>query len=121
MRQAIIVITTRGMIMFKIYGTTIILTRGDTFVTEVTIYDDDGDVYTPLSSEPVTFTMRKDYESPVLIQKEIPHETMILKLDPADTAGLDVGRYVFDIDIVLAGGTKDTFIPEGTLLLTPEV
>lgn len=107
--------------MFSINGTTISLTRGDTFEADVTILSD-GKPYTPVEGDVITFAMKKEYtDAEPLIEKAIPHATMVLQLDPSDTADLSFGHYVYDIDIVFSNGNKDTFISEGDLVLTPEV
>lgn len=103
--------------MYKITGTTIRLTRGDTFICEVTIYDAEGNEYTPKAGETVTFEMRKTYwEATPLITKSLDTETMILQLASADTENLATGRYQYTIAIILQGNIKDTFI-SGTLIL----
>lgn len=107
--------------MYSIDGTTIRLTRGDTFEAEITIMIDD-EPYTPVEGDVITFAMKKEYtDAEPLIEKVIPHSTMTLQLSPSDTAGLSFGHYVYDIDIVFTNGNKDTFIPEGDLVLTPGV
>ena len=112
--------------MFTIKGKTITLTRGDTLKTVVNMVRPDPmlppdkweKVY-PGESDVVTFRASASWvaEAPV-IEKEIPHDTMTLTLDPEDTADLDYGRYVFDVAITYANGDEDTFITEGTLVLT---
>lgn len=103
--------------MYKITGTTISMKKGDTFICEVTIYDAEGNEYTPKAGETVTFELRKTYwDATPKITKSLDTETMILQLAPADTEELATGRYEYTITIVLQGGIKDTFI-SGTLIL----
>ena len=107
--------------MYSIQGTAINLTRGDTFSPLITITFEDGEPYTPVEGDVITFSMKKSYfDANPLIEKTIPNDTRILELEPSDTAILPIGHYVYDIDIVFADGTKDTFI-SGSLNLTPEV
>ena len=107
--------------MYKIDGTTIRLTRGDSFASEVWIKRDD-EYYTPVDGDVITFTMKKTYaDAEPLITKVIPNDTMQLVLDPSDTASLPFGKYVYDIDIIFVDGTKDTFIYESEIILAPEV
>ena len=54
-----------------------------------------------------------------LIYKEIPAESMLLELNPADTKPLPFGVYFYDIRVVMGDGYTDPFIT-GTLILTPE-
>lgn len=104
-------------------GTTITLTRGDTFFIKVDIEDVNGDLYTPDPNDKIRFAMKKDYsESEPLILKEIPTDTMILKILPEDTKPLKYGTYVYDIEIAMADGvTVDTFITKAKFKITEEV
>ena len=106
--------------MYEIIGTTVKMTRGDSFVSEVTIYNADGTKYTPGATDVITFAMkRSEYDAQVAVTKTIPYDTQILQMDPADTKDLALGRYIYDIDIV-KDGMKDTFI-SGVFILLPEV
>lgn len=106
--------------MFKIYGSIIHLTRGDSFASEISIIYD-GEPYVPSEYDTITFALKKDYEdAEPLVTKTIPHDTMEIQLDPSDTNTLEHGRYVYDVDIVFEDGTKDTF-KSGVMYLTPEV
>lgn len=107
--------------MFSINGKYVKLTRGDSFVADVSITRD-GEPYIPESDDVITFSMKKSYyDEEDLITKQIDPEELQLSLEPSDTADLDFGEYVYDIDIVFPDGSKDTFIAEGILELTPEV
>lgn len=106
--------------MYTITDNYIVLTRGDTFLAQVNISTVEGEPYTPVEGDLITFSVRRRYTSRVVISKTVPVDTLILELVPADTADLDVGVYVYDIDIIFPNGRKDTFI-KGKLKLTPEV
>lgn len=107
---------------FSIDKKSISLTRGDTCTIKVDILDQDGMLYEPVEGDKVRFAAKQNYEkgAPKII-KEIPTDTMILKLDPDDTKGLDYGKYVYDIELTKANGDVDTFITKGTLVITEEV
>lgn len=110
--------------MYTVKKTSIILTRGDTFKAQITITDKDGNPYEPQLGDTVRFAMKKNYNDPdtqVLIVKDIPIETLILTLEPADTKDLDFGTYVYDIQLTTANGDVDTFIAKASLTLTEEV
>lgn len=78
-------------------------------------------IYTPVAGDSVRFAMKQSYNATrVLIEKKIPIDTMILKLDPMDTKKFSFGKYVYDIEITFANGDVDTFI-SGEFELTPEV
>lgn len=107
----------------KINGTSITMTRGDTLKTTITIYDSEGNIYTPVEEDKIRFALKRSYkdETP-LILKEIPFDTLELKLDPEDTKSLkQPSSYVYDIQITMSDGTVDTFIDKAELKLTEEV
>lgn len=107
---------------YSITGTSITLTRGDTFEALVSITKKDGTQYFPADGDFIRFAMKVDYSDarPILV-KEIPIETMMLVLDPEDTADLSFGKYVYDIQLTRANGKVDTFIAKATLKLSQEV
>lgn len=108
--------------MQKIEGKTIVLTKGDTFKATVGMVGDDGSPYTPEAGDVVRFHMKKAYkDANLLIEKIIPNSTLLLQLNPVDTSELDVGNYVYDIQITYANGDVDTFIDRGVVKLTEEV
>lgn len=102
---------------YSVTDTTIELTRGDSFSTYVTL-----EGYEPTEGDRIRFAMKKSYKDvePVLV-KEVPTDTMILSLRPADTKELAFGRYVYDMELTTAGGDVFTFITKGLFILTEEV
>ena len=64
---------------------------------------------------------KTDYsdETP-LIEKTIPNDTLLLRLESQDTKPFGFGTYAYDIEITFADGDVDTFI-KGVLKLTEEV
>lgn len=114
--------------MYKVEGTTVTMTRGDTVIIQVGIKEGNTD-YTPQAGDSVRFALKgemnlkgtdfKDTEP--LIVKTIPNATLLLQLDPEDTKNLPFGTYTYDIEITFADGKVDTFIPEATLIIAPEV
>lgn len=116
--------------MINITGNTIEMTRGDTLIVTVQIYDDQGQAYTPAEGDAVRFALksaemtlgRKDFkDAEPLISKTIPTDTLVLQLNPADTKGLDFGTYVYDIELTHASGVVDTFIANQKFVIAPEV
>lgn len=108
--------------MFSIDGTTITLIRGDTLITRVGITDASGNEYIPQEGDSLRFALKRDYnDTNPLILKEIPIDTRILRLDPADTKPLgQPDTYVYDVEITYGDGFVDTFI-RGKLKLKEEV
>jgi len=108
--------------MQKVVGKTIVLTRGDSFKQIITAKDMDGKPYTPVSGDVIRFAVKKNYsDQNIVIEKQIPYDTMLLQLSPSDTKSLEFGTYVYDIKITYANGDVNTFLDKGTLKLTEEV
>lgn len=107
----------------RIKGSTIVMTRGDTVNVKVNIFSHDGESYIPTDEDGIRFALKKDYSDAVaLIEKIIPTDTCILRLDSIDTTVLEQpGEYVYDIQITMSDGTVDTFIPNGRLIVKEEV
>lgn len=106
----------------SVYGTTINLTRGDTFVAIISITDSNKTPYVPQPGDAVRFAMKEKYSDaePLLI-KDIPIDTMRLELRPEDTKEFKFGKYVYDIQLTKASGEVDTFIAKAAIVLTEEV
>lgn len=107
---------------YSVSGTTITLTRGDTFKADIAITDSNGDPYIPSDGDSVRFAMKAKWEDvdPLLV-KDIPIDTMKLVLDPEDTKKFAFGQYVYDIQLTKANGEVDTFIAKAKMKLTEEV
>lgn len=114
--------------MIKVSGTKIQMTRGDTLRVLVNLTKD-GEPYEPQEGDSVRFAMRlaglnrteTEYANPICIDKQIPTNTMVLELEPSDTASLGFGQYVYDIEVTFADGAVDTPIASASLKITPEV
>lgn len=110
--------------MVNVSGTTITVTKGDTFSAIVEICLADGSPYEVQEDDEIRFALKKRYSDKVpLIWKSIPNETLRLFLDAEDTKRLSVecSPYVYDIQITMADGTVDTFIDRGKFIVTEEV
>lgn len=114
---------------FQITGTTIRLTRGDSFYCAVGM-SQGSTPYAPAQGDVVRFALKRNRLTPgggafvdkrPLIVKTIPNDTMILHLEPEDTAGLEFGEYVYDIEIKFADGDVDTFITAAPFFIEKEV
>ena len=98
--------------MVKISKNNIILTRGDTLVTSVSIYDESGEIYTPGENDVVRFALKRTYDddNPIIL-KVIPNDTMVLRLESSDTKLLDQpASYVYDIQITIDDGSAEGFV-----------
>ena len=106
--------------MYSVRKSNIELTRGDTFFGQITLMNGE-EPFQPSAGDVIRFAMKKDYtDAETLILKEIPYDTLMLRLDPADTKPFPFGKYVYDIEITFADGVVDTFI-KGVFTLTEEV
>ncbi len=107
---------------YSVKGTTITLTRGDSFAADVGIFQPNGEPYTLSPGDSVRFAMKQSIkDKECLILKEIPIQTMRLVLEPEDTKHLPFGSYIYDIQLTKSNGEVDTFITKSTLTITEEV
>ena len=89
----------------------IYLTRGDTAIIDIALFDEDGEPYAMISSDRLVFTLRKLYDKgAILIEKEVDEPSF--SFTSADTKDLDFGEYVT--------GKIDTFIAEKTFTIGEE-
>lgn len=97
----------------RIDDNNIFLTRGDSLYLRVRLMDKrTREIYEPVQGDRLRFAVKKDYgDTEKLIEKEIPTDTMVLYLAPADTKRLDFGKYVYDIELTYADGDVCTAIP----------
>lgn len=56
-----------------------------------------------------------------MILKQIPIDSMTLRIDPEDTKNLNFGTYVYDVELTTKDGIVDTFITPSSFKITEEV
>ena len=104
-------------------GVDITLTRGDSLFLQLNLMKND-EVYTPEEGASIRFAVKARYtdsDNNVIINKNIPIDTLILELKPQDTKNLPMKKtYVYDIELTDAQGHVYTFL-FGTLTITEEV
>lgn len=92
--------------MYKVSGTTISLTRGDTLKVLITLTTKNKNPYIPVAADRIRFALKSAKmnvnkteftDKNPLILKDIPYNTMELKLDPEDTKNLPFGNYKYDL------------------------
>ena len=114
--------------MININGTTIEMTRGDTFAADVEILNPDGSAYEVQSGDVVRFAVKSarmragntEYaDARPLILKTV--RNLHFQLEPDDTKKLPFGAYKYDIELTKANGVVDTFINNADFRLVPEV
>lgn len=106
----------------------IAMTRGDSESLTVDCYEkDDSGKLTPLpfnTGDAVYFTVREDAEGPVAMQKAVtdfPDGKAVIALDHEDTAAMEFGDYVYDVQVTWADGTVKTLIVPSRFRLEEEV
>ena len=102
--------------------TDIRLTKGDTFVAQVEAYSKaTKQKYIPVAGDTIRFALKKcPNDETCLIYKDIPYDTMILRIESDDTKSLALAPYWYDIQLTYENGDVDTFI-QGYLTLMTEV
>lgn len=105
--------------MFNIANNKISITRGDTGIFTLDIKN--GATAYDYTNDTVLFTVKRDtYTTDALIQKTVVYGENVTIL-PEDTAGLDYGEYVYDVQVTTAGGLVDTVITPSKFVVLPEV
>ena len=101
-----------------ISGTNLSMVRGDSERLSVSCS-------TPFASgDQVAFTVRKNVESPVDIRKIVTSfddGKAVIAIDPADTADMDFGAYVYDIQVTWGSGIVKTVVKKSIFNLEEEV
>lgn len=89
------------------------VTRGDSGLFSVTLYDKEGAEYVPAEGETLTFYLLKkecDDITEAILTKDIPVGTMQLELTPQETASLQKGSYPYRIRIIDLFGHEWTVV-----------
>lgn len=105
------------------------MTRGDTLLIAVDVLDENGDAYNPAVDDEIILTIREwNDEGTIALQKDQDDADVdvvaggwTIEIEPADTADWEYIPYVYDIEVTLADGYKQTIIPYATFTLTREV
>ena len=105
--------------MISVDGTTITLTRGDTETLQVTVTDADGQPYELGEGEYIELVVKaKPSDAQPLIRKVTTDGA--ITFDRADTWGLDVGKYAYNVRVENGTSSYHTII-EGKLSITAVV
>lgn len=110
--------------MVNITDNTITITRGDTLETKLKIKTMTGADYEPSEGDVIRFALKANYgDDRPIINKVIPNDTLILRLEAAETKQLECRRrpYVYDVELRTPEDTVvDTFL-SGELFIKEEV
>lgn len=98
-------------------------TRGDSLWTTLELIDADGNIYQPDPRDYIRFSLKTstDDEEEPLVMKEIPTDTLELRLLPEETDFDPNSPYFYDVEVVLNNGKVDTVIPPTKFIITPQV
>lgn len=106
------------------YTRSISMIRGDDETLLVRRSGPDGSALPFAPGEVLTLTVREDAESDILLQLRSGLTTegeALFTIAHADTAALDFGRYVYDIQHTGAEGRITTYVPLSRFILQKEV
>lgn len=101
--------------MLKIEGNNIFITRGDSAVIDLTIYDEEGNIYAPKQSDVVVFSVKVNVNNVDTILRKT-FENLTLELRPEETIKFNYGEYFFDVKLI-NHDLIDTFITSGILTI----
>ena len=108
--------------MFKIEDNSIILTKGDTFIADLTIYDDNGAEYVPQLGDSIVFALKRTpQDRKPYILKDIDINTRKITIYPDDTKNLGFDTYIYEIKLISDNGMVETFIAQGSFKIATEV
>lgn len=109
--------------MVNLSGQKIRMTRGDSVGVTLNITKD-GAAYVPQFGDKIRFAMSYKYESEpgyvLVLEKDIPLDTLNFTITPEDTKNLPYGSYNYDVQITQYDGWTDTFI-SSQIIITEEV
>lgn len=103
----------------------IVIDQGADFATTITVTDTDGSIV-DLTGYTGEGQIRKHYTSEtavdLIVEFQDPRSSgqVTLSLTNANTAAMEAGRYVYDVEITSGGGTISR-LAEGIATVTPQV
>ena len=81
-----------------------------------------GETYEMQEGDEIHFGVKANYgDARCLIAKAYTTNPFVLSILPEDTADLDFGRYVYDMEFVAANGYTRTFMEKKKFRITEEV
>lgn len=111
--------------MLQIDGYKIFMTKGDTALLSLTVYDKKGEIYTPNYDDECFLTVKKysSQTSPsIQIKGTVSGQNINFEISPEETDNLICGEYVYDIQIKFnSNGDINTVIPLNKFIIMQEV
>ncbi|WP_427112453.1 hypothetical protein [Megasphaera sueciensis] len=106
--------------MYKVVNNRIYLTRGDSASFPLSVTDKDGVTYVVQPDDAIVMTLKKTTaDKTYLIQKQLVNGAF--SFAPSDTDGREFGDYVYDVQLTMGSGYRDTIIPPTLFRITEEV
>lgn len=100
--------------MIKVENNDIYITRGDSCTLTLVIYDENGDVYEPVTGDAIYMTIKDDFDNIQYVAQFTDQHQFII---PSDiTKKMAFGHYDYDVRLQ-NGSFTDTFIIEGNLTI----
>lgn len=93
----------------------IYLTRGDSATLELTVYDDEGKIYTPTENDVIVLTIKSNVlNNDYKLRKTF--ESLRLVITSEESEKFNFGTYFFDVRLINEDLT-DTFICDGKFII----
>jgi len=96
------------------------LTKADTATMLVSVFDLDEKQYEIKPTDTVTFTIRRDAESEIVLQLTADDRHFITIL-PEHTAHLEPDMYEYDVQLTTEDGYNYTIVPRNFFVLHEEI
>lgn len=101
----------------------LVIDQGTTFDASIDLVDSEDQTYNLIGYTGAA-QMRKNYTSSSAITFNVTHSgatgKIFLSLNAANTATIEPGRYLYDVEITSPGGVK-TRVVEGVVTVTPGI
>lgn len=104
----------------------LLVDQGATFTSTVTVFNTDDTLFT-LTDYTVAAQLRKSYSSSTSttftasIDSDPTTGKIILELTPTQTAALEEGRYVYDVEVTNTLTSEVTRVIQGVVTVSPNV
>lgn len=108
------------MLTIDSYDNTIEFTRADTGYLQLVVKTTDG-MYEPEEGDTVTFSIKKSIQDEDYVLRKTFKAGDVIVIEPEDTAGLEYGRYKYDVQIDTHLGEVFTVVADSVFKLTKEV
>ena len=107
--------------MLSVSDNNITMTRGDTAYLTVPLTTVNGNEYSVTYNDSMRFTVRKKTDDDEIVLQKLVLGNNSFRIAPADTADLEYGKYVYDIELTTGGGDVYTVVTKHYFILTEEI